>query len=61
MEKSCRKKRSHSLDAPQGPLVDYLAEFESLLAEQGYPRDTIRRYLLLIADFSVWLKAERSR
>jgi len=37
MEKSCRKTRSHALDAPEGPLVDYLAQFESLLVEQGYP------------------------
>src|SRR5271157_3788466 len=58
MDKSCRKTRSHSLDAPEGPLVDYLAQFESLLVEQGYPSDTIRRFLLLIADFSVWLKAQ---
>jgi integrase/recombinase XerD len=59
MEKSCRKTRSHALDAPEGPLVDYLAQFESLLVEQGYPSDTIRRFLLLIADFSVWLKAQQ--
>jgi site-specific recombinase XerD len=59
MEKSCRKTRSHSLDAPVGPLVDYLAQFESLLVEQGYPSDTIRRFLLLIADFSVWLKGQQ--
>jgi integrase/recombinase XerD len=59
MDTSCRKTRSHSLDAPVGPLVDYLVHFESLLVEQGYPSDTIRRFLLLIADFSVWLKARQ--
>ena len=59
MDKSCPKTRSHSLDAPEGPLVDYLAQFESLLVEQGYPSETIRRFLLLIADFSVWLKARQ--
>jgi integrase/recombinase XerD len=51
--------RSHSLLAPEGPLADYLAQFERLLVEQGYPSDSIRRFLLLIADFSVWLKAQQ--
>jgi integrase/recombinase XerD len=59
MQKLVRRKRSHSLDAPEGPLVDYLAPFESLLAAEGYPSETIRRFLLLIADFSVWLKAQQ--
>jgi integrase/recombinase XerD len=59
MDTSCRKTRSHSLDGPEGPLVDYLARFESLLLEQGYPPETIRRFLLLIADFSVWLKGQQ--
>jgi integrase/recombinase XerD len=58
MQKLVWKQRSHSLDAPKGPLVDYLAPFERLLAEQGYPSESIRRCLLLIADFSVWLKAQ---
>lgn len=58
MQKLVWKKRSYSLDAPEGPLVDYLAPFERLLVEQGYPSETIRRCLLLIADFSVWLKAQ---
>ena len=31
MQKLVWKKRSHSLDAPEGPLVDYLAPFERLL------------------------------
>lgn len=60
MAKLVWKKRSHSLDAPEGPLVDHLAQFESLLAEQGYPQETSRRYLRLIADFSVWLKANKT-
>jgi integrase/recombinase XerD len=59
MQKLVRRKRSHSLDAPEGPLVDYLAPFESLLAAEGYPSETIRRFLLLTADFSVWLKAQQ--
>lgn len=58
MQKLVWKKRSHSLDTPEGPLVDYLAPFERVLAEQGYPSDSIRRCLLLIADFSAWLKAQ---
>jgi integrase/recombinase XerD len=58
MEKSCRKTRSHALDAPDGPLVDYLGAFKRLLTDQGYPRDSARRHLRLIADFSVWLKAK---
>lgn len=58
MQKLVWKKRSHSLNAPEGPLVDYLAQFESLLAEQGYPSETIRRFLLLVADFSMWLKIQ---
>lgn len=58
MQKLVWKHRSHSLDAPEGPLVDYLAPFKSLLVDQGYPLETIRRALLLVADFSRWLKAQ---
>jgi site-specific recombinase XerD len=58
MQKLVWKQRSHSLDAPEGPLVDHLAQFESLLGKQGYPSETIRRFLLLVADFSRWLKAQ---
>jgi integrase/recombinase XerD len=58
MQKLVWKKRSHSLIAPEGPLVGYLAPFEHLLLEQGYPSGSIRRCLLLIADFSRWLKAQ---
>jgi site-specific recombinase XerD len=58
MQKLVWKQRSHSLDAPEGPLVDHLAQFESLLVKQGYPSETIRRFLLLVADFSRWLKAQ---
>lgn len=59
MQKLAWKRRSHSLIAPTGPLVDYLVPFERLLAEQGYPSATSRRSLLLIADFSRWLKAQQ--
>ena len=59
MKRIVWKMRSYSLNSPGGPLVDYLAQFERLLVEQGYPSESIRRYLLLIADFSVWLKAQQ--
>jgi integrase/recombinase XerD len=58
MAKLVWKKRSHSLNAPEGPLVDWLAQFEGLLAEQGYPSESMRRCLLLVADFSMWLKVQ---
>ncbi|SAL07266.1 integrase family protein [Caballeronia calidae] len=56
MDKLCSKARSHALDAPEGPLAEHLDAFESLLRHQGYAQESIRRYLCLIADFSVWLK-----
>jgi integrase/recombinase XerD len=59
MYKLCPKARSHSLDAPEGPLSEHLGAFESLLRDQGYAQESIRRYLLLIADFSVWLKRKK--
>jgi site-specific recombinase XerD len=40
-------------------LVDRLAQFERLLTEQGYPQESTRRHLRLVADFSVWLKARK--
>ncbi len=59
MEKLCPKTRSHSLDAPEGPLAEHLGAFECLLNDQGYRQESIRRHLLLIADFSVWLKHKK--
>jgi site-specific recombinase XerD len=59
MGKFLWKQRLHSLNRPEGPLVKHLAQFQRLLAEQGYPEDSSRRHLRLIADFSVWLKAKR--
>jgi hypothetical protein len=52
-------RRLHSLNGPEGPLVRHLAQFQRLLKKQGYPEDSSRRHLRLIADFSVWLKAKR--
>lgn len=59
MAKFVWQKRLHSLRAPDGPLVNDLAPFEHLLSEQGYPQESIRRHLRLVADFSVWLKARK--
>jgi site-specific recombinase XerD len=59
MAKFVWQKHLHSLKAPDGPLVNHLAPFEHLLTEQGYPLESIRRHLRLIADFSVWLKARK--
>jgi integrase/recombinase XerD len=59
MAKFVWQKRLHSLNAPEGPLVNHLAQFERLLIEHGYPHESTRRHLRLIADFSVWLKAKR--
>jgi len=59
MGKLYPKTRSHSLDAPEGPLAEYLGAFECLLNDQGYAKESVRRHLLLIADFSVWLKHKK--
>ncbi|WP_454753765.1 site-specific integrase [Cupriavidus necator] len=59
MEKLYQKTRSHSLDTPEGPLAEHLGAFEGLLNDQGYAQESIRRHLLLVADFSVWLKCKK--
>jgi integrase/recombinase XerD len=59
MGKFLWKRRLHSLDGSEGPLMRHLAQFQRLLKEQGYPEESSRRHLRLIADFSVWLKAKR--
>jgi site-specific recombinase XerD len=59
MGKSHSQTRSHSLDAPEGPLAEHLGAFESLLNGQGYAQESSRRHLGLIADFSVWLTHKR--
>lgn len=59
MTKFVWQKRLHSLNRPDGPLVNHLAQFERLLTEQDYPQESIRRHLRLVADFSVWLKARK--
>jgi integrase/recombinase XerD len=59
MGKFLWRQRLHSLDEPEGPLAKHLAQFHRLLTEQGYPEDTSRRHLRLIADFSMWLQTKR--
>lgn len=59
MDKLCSQTRSHSLDTPEGPLAEHLGAFEGLLTDQGYAQESIRRHLLLVADFSVWLKCKK--
>lgn len=59
MEKLYLKTRSHSLDTPEGPLAEHLGAFECVLTDQGYAQESIRRHLLLVADFSVWLKCKK--
>jgi integrase/recombinase XerD len=53
-----RRTRSNSLNAPEGPLTEYLDPFERLLTEEGYPRPSSRKHLCLVADFSAWLKVK---
>jgi integrase/recombinase XerD len=57
MKKLVWKGRIYALDAPEGPLVGYIGPFERLLIDLGYPRNSARERLRLIAEFSVWLKA----
>src|SRR5882757_10118921 len=43
----------------QGPLREYLDAYATAVAEQGYRHDSIRQQIVVIADFSRWLKQER--
>jgi site-specific recombinase XerD len=40
----------------QGPLAEHLDAYASAVAEQGYTEHAIRRQIVVIADFSRWLK-----
>jgi site-specific recombinase XerD len=40
----------------QGPLNQHLDAYAASVAEQGYGRDSIRQQIVVIADFSRWLK-----
>jgi len=49
------------LRPPQGPLVPYLDAYVRRLSEQGFGRRTIAPQILLVANFSRWLKANHIR
>jgi site-specific recombinase XerD len=40
----------------QGPLSEHLDTYAATVAEQGYTHDSIRQQIVIIADFSRWLK-----
>jgi site-specific recombinase XerD len=42
----------------QGPLSEYLDAYAFAVAEQGYTLDSIRQQIVIIADFSRWLKSK---
>jgi site-specific recombinase XerD len=43
----------------QGPLSEYLDAYAAAQAEQGYGRHSIRQHIVVIADFSRWLKQKQ--
>jgi len=43
----------------QGPLSEYLDAYATVVAEQGYRHDSIRQQIVVITDFSRWLKQKR--
>jgi site-specific recombinase XerD len=43
----------------QGPLSEHLDAYATAVAEQGYRHDSIRQQIVVIADFSRWLKQKR--
>jgi hypothetical protein len=40
----------------QGPLSEHLDAYAAAVADQGYTRHSIRQQIVVIADFSRWLK-----
>jgi site-specific recombinase XerD len=40
----------------QGPLSEHLDAYAAAVADQGYTHDSIRQQIVVIADFSRWLK-----
>jgi site-specific recombinase XerD len=40
----------------QGPLSEHLDAYAAAVAEQGYAHHSIRQQIVVIADFSRWLK-----
>ena len=43
----------------QGPLSEHLDAYAAGVAEQGYGHDSIRQQIVVIADFSRWLKQKQ--
>jgi site-specific recombinase XerD len=43
----------------QGPLSGHLDAYATAVAEQGYARHSIRQQIIVIADFSRWLKQKQ--
>jgi hypothetical protein len=43
----------------QGPLSEYLDTYAAAVAAQGYGRHSIREQIVVIADFSGWLKQKQ--
>jgi hypothetical protein len=43
----------------QGPLSEHLDAYAAGVAEQGYAHHSIRQQIVVIADFSRWLKRQQ--
>ena len=43
----------------QGPLSEHLDAYAGAVAEQGYAHHSIRQQIVVIADFSRWLKQKQ--
>ena len=43
----------------QGPLSEHLDAYAAAIAAQGYGRHSIREQIVVIADFSRWLKQKQ--
>jgi site-specific recombinase XerD len=43
----------------QGPLSEHLDDYATAVAAQGYRRNSIRAQIVVIADFSQWMKQKR--
>ena len=43
----------------QGPLSEHLDAYAAAQAQQGYGRHSIRQHIVVLADFSLWLKQKQ--
>src|ERR1039457_3654537 len=43
----------------QGPLSEHLDAYAAAVGEQGYAPDSIKQQIVVIADFSRWLKKKQ--